>query len=77
MGKLNVTPNGSSSGISPGHAKHPSCITSAIHFPIQAKRSPALLFFNCSPIGHDFSRCLMTRDLSLDSEISPPSPFAI
>lgn len=73
MGKLNVTPNGIASGNFPGQAAQPSLTTSAIRLPIQAKRSSAWLFFSCSPMGHDFSSCLMTRDPLPES--SAPSPF--
>lgn len=60
MGKLNVTPRGISSGKSSGHFSHPSFTTSLIQPPIQLNRSFAWLFFNCSSIGQDFSKCLMT-----------------
>jgi hypothetical protein len=73
MGKLNVTPKGIGPGNFPGHSEQPSFTTSAIRLPIQAKRSSAWLFFNCSPMGHDFSSCLMTRDTL--PEASAPSPF--
>ena len=73
MGKLNVTPNGIASGNFPGQAAQPSLTTSAIRLPIQAKRSSAWLFFSCSPMGHDFSSCLMTRDPLPESSV--PSPF--
>lgn len=72
MGKLKVTPRGISAGSSPGQIRLPSCTTSAIHFPIQVKRSSALSFFNCSPIGQLFSRCRITRDFSFDSSSPPP-----
>lgn len=65
MGKLNVMPRGISSGKSSGQVRHPSCTTSAMHLPIHAKRSSALLCFSCSPIGQLFSRCRLTRDRSL------------
>ena len=73
MGKLNVTPRGTTSGNSPGQAEQPSLTTSAIRLPIQAKRSSAWSFFSCSPMGHDFSSCLRTRDPL--PEASAPSPF--
>jgi hypothetical protein len=73
MGKLNVTPRGMTSWNSPGQAEQPSFTTSAIRLPIQANRSSAWLFFNCSPMGHDFSSSLMTRDPL--PEASAPCPF--
>ena len=62
MGKENVMPIGIGSGNSPGHASHPSLTTSATHLPIHAKRSSTWVLFSKSPIGQDFSKCLVTRD---------------
>lgn len=73
IGKLKVTPMGIASGNSPGQVEQPFLTTSAIRLPIQAKRSSAWSLFSCSPMGHDFSSCLMTRDPF--PEGSGPAPF--
>lgn len=73
IGKLNVTPMGIAWGNSPGHIEQPFLTTSAMRLPIQAKRSSAWLRFSCSPIGHDFSSSLRTRDSF--PETSGPAPF--
>lgn len=74
MGKLNVTPRGISSGNSSGHARQPSCTTSAMHLPIHAKRASASCIFSCSPMGQDFSKCLLTRDRSTSCPFSSGFP---
>ncbi len=74
MGKLNVTPRGRSSGKSPGHARQPSCTTSAMHLPIHENRASASCIFSCSPIGQDFSKCRWTRESSTSWPLSSGFP---
>lgn len=71
IGKLKVTPIGSSSCRSKPHSRHALSTTVATLLPMKENKLSAFSFFKCSPMGHDCSRSLRRQGCSCGSALDP------